>query len=464
MWVLNFILASIAFANIYVFSPDKLRMDMSTRHSHGPIPSSLANFGNPPYGSIIVGRVFLPRNENQYKGCSPLDHISWDDDPDIVNSPILLLERGGCSFVVKVRNAQNIGASAVLIMNNVDGSIDPITMIDDGTAGNIDIPSLLITKADGDLIKDYIKKESFQTRVALSISFEMPHPDNTVEYDIWMTSGFPIMRKFLYEFAPVAKKFNSTNAVFTPHYVIYYCVECKATGFKTDNQDCYGGGKYCSPDPDEGYGPLTGRDVLDESLRQLCINKANIKNQKVWWDYIRGFYEMCGSDKNFTKKCSEKAMERVKIDKYSIEECVASSFSISNWVYSDNSLLDDEKYALADSGILFYPAIVINNQVYRGDFEVSAVMTAICAGYQDKPKICIDYFNGLLPGDDSETSEGVGAGTVVLVMALCLLFLIAVLIAYWVWMRRDMKADIRRQANSAINQYIALTEQNIRNH
>lgn len=157
---------------------------MTTRYPHEPIPSSLANFGNPPYGSIIVGRVFLPRKPEQYKGCIPLDHISFEGDPDIVNSPILLLERGGCSFVVKVRNAQIIGASAVLIMNDRDGPIETITMIDDGTAGNIEIPSLMISKTDGEIIKSYVNRESLQTQVSLSLSFEIPHPDNRVEYEI----------------------------------------------------------------------------------------------------------------------------------------------------------------------------------------------------------------------------------------------------------------------------------------
>jgi extracellular elastinolytic metalloproteinase len=64
---------------------------------------------------------------------------------------IALINRGTCSFVSKVRNAQEQGASATVIVNNVPGS--PITLGDDGTGGDISIPSGMIGLDDGDLIK-----------------------------------------------------------------------------------------------------------------------------------------------------------------------------------------------------------------------------------------------------------------------------------------------------------------------
>lgn len=271
-----------------------------------------------------------------------------------------------------------------------------------------------------------------------------------------MTSSNQLIRSFLYEFGPVAKKFDVETAVVTPHYVIYYCVECRAGGYIADNVDCFGGGEFCAPDPDD-IGPLTGRDILYEDLRQICIWKQFGKNQNIWWDYVRIMYEMCLSDENFTKRCAEKAMEKAKIDKYAVDDCVTDSFSSSDHSKAYNYLLQKEKEALLESGIIFHPSIVINDQVFRGDLEVPEVMTAICAGFRTRPQVCIDYFIGKLP-EKEKHDEGVGAGTVVLVMALSMLFLIAVLIAYWVWMRRDMKTDIRRQANTAISQYIALSE------
>jgi hypothetical protein len=47
---------------------------------------------------------------------------------------IVLVSRGGCSFVTKVRNLQSSGAQAVLIADNLDEDSSKITMQNDGSA------------------------------------------------------------------------------------------------------------------------------------------------------------------------------------------------------------------------------------------------------------------------------------------------------------------------------------------
>lgn len=64
-------LVTLAFAKVYVYSPDILRLEMQNRYSHGEIRNSLANFGNPPYGSVIVGRVFF--RASQSDACQRID-------------------------------------------------------------------------------------------------------------------------------------------------------------------------------------------------------------------------------------------------------------------------------------------------------------------------------------------------------------------------------------------------------
>jgi len=39
-------------------------------------------------------------------------------------------------------------------------------------------------------------------------------------------------------------------------------------------------------------------------------------------------------------------------------------------------------------GSKLWPAVVINNQTFRGQLEVEGVMNAICAGFADTPKMC----------------------------------------------------------------------------
>lgn len=61
---------------------------------------------------------------------------------------IAVIRRGDCTFVSKVKNAQDSGAIAVIMMNNTDGA--PVAM--GGTDATITIPSVMISKADGDIL------------------------------------------------------------------------------------------------------------------------------------------------------------------------------------------------------------------------------------------------------------------------------------------------------------------------
>lgn len=65
-----------------------------------------------------------------------------------VNGKIAIIDRGTCTFVTKVENAQNAGAIAVIIVNNAAAA--PFTMT--GVNTNITIPSVMISQADGNLI------------------------------------------------------------------------------------------------------------------------------------------------------------------------------------------------------------------------------------------------------------------------------------------------------------------------
>jgi hypothetical protein len=55
----------------------------------------------------------------------------------------------------------------LVVDNNPDETADHIIMSDDGTGGNLFIPSMLISKSDGDIIKKYIKEPRFTRFVAM---------------------------------------------------------------------------------------------------------------------------------------------------------------------------------------------------------------------------------------------------------------------------------------------------------
>jgi extracellular elastinolytic metalloproteinase len=71
-----------------------------------------------------------------------------------VGGKIALIDRGNCTFVVKVKNAQNAGAVAAIVANNAGDSI--FTM--GGTDATITIPSVFIGKSDGGTIKSRLNR------------------------------------------------------------------------------------------------------------------------------------------------------------------------------------------------------------------------------------------------------------------------------------------------------------------
>ena len=61
---------------------------------------------------------------------------------------IAIINRGNCAFVIKVKAAQDAGAVAVIMINNVAGA--PIVM--GGTDGTITIPAVMVSQSDGAIL------------------------------------------------------------------------------------------------------------------------------------------------------------------------------------------------------------------------------------------------------------------------------------------------------------------------
>ena len=76
-------------------------------------------------------------------GCEPLINGSE------IDGRIAFIERGGCEFVTKIRNAEDAGATAVVVFN-IAG--DPIVMTRISLQTEVNIPAVMVGQADGNLI------------------------------------------------------------------------------------------------------------------------------------------------------------------------------------------------------------------------------------------------------------------------------------------------------------------------
>lgn len=110
----------------------------------GRYPIGTAEFGpalgNPGVsGDLVVAR---DGSANPTLACQPLIN-----GPQILGR-IALVDRGQCNFTAKVRNAQQAGARGVIVINNQGGG----TVQMGGTDGSITIPSVSVSRADGQLL------------------------------------------------------------------------------------------------------------------------------------------------------------------------------------------------------------------------------------------------------------------------------------------------------------------------
>ena len=97
-----------------------------------------------------------------------------------MNGNIALIERGDCSFISKVKKAQDAGAKAVIVINRDDGSQTdwssaPIVMGGTEGADQINIPSIMISTYDGSKLKNALKNGS----VTVSLSEEYSTSEGT---------------------------------------------------------------------------------------------------------------------------------------------------------------------------------------------------------------------------------------------------------------------------------------------
>jgi hypothetical protein len=128
----------VSVANVTVNSPSSLVGNMAC------YPNNSAVFGvtitSPITSNIVLIQDDAPPASD---GCGTITNAS------AISQKIALIRRGQCDFVVKVKAAQNAGAIAVIIMNQMEGA--PVAM--GGSDSSITIPTVMITKTDGDALE-----------------------------------------------------------------------------------------------------------------------------------------------------------------------------------------------------------------------------------------------------------------------------------------------------------------------
>lgn len=97
-----------------------------------------------PYGTPFSGvLVDVGAVTSDFLACSPIE-------ADLTDT-IALIDRGGCTFTTKVRNAENAGAIGVIVANSAPGPA--VSMAHDGTEPKPGIVAVMVSNLDGAAIR-----------------------------------------------------------------------------------------------------------------------------------------------------------------------------------------------------------------------------------------------------------------------------------------------------------------------
>jgi len=455
-----------------------------------------ALFGKIPYGNALSQTVYWADSElcddfvDRQKGypcrydatgkCAPWGWMGGD----VGEVPyILMVDRGSCSFVRKVQNAQKAGAAAVLIADSIctcdalqsgacksnEGDdaglcqgLEPI-MADDGSGGDITIPSFLLFKQDADAMKDVLRGNPGLLRAKMT--WNTPAPDNRVEWSLYHSPTEASTKHFQKVFGSESKGLGK-HSFFTPHYAIWSRPEC--IGNSACDGLCTNHGRYCADDPD-GVGHITGADVVRETLRRLCIWQKYGEDGigEKWWAYGKEFINACDNEAHPARfpslrdnSCAMQTMKKVGIDSKAIEECMKISGGTDG--NGDNNLLEKEVGAAFKAGIVAYPAISINTKLMFGNINNRNVFSAICAGFLDgtQPDVCsacescsANELEGCAltkecggnggSGGGNRKGGGVGAGTIFLSVFMTVSIMGGGMFFYWKRQQNEMRDQVR---------------------
>lgn len=384
------LLGAYAWEEMYVTQPSSLAEQFPEGVDHKP-----AMFGIPSYTTSITGNVVYATSGDR-DGCAPLDSSEWVAAGH--NPPyIVMVDRGNCSFVEKVRNVQNAQGSVAIIVDNVEETYLPY-MADDGTGEDITIPSILISLDDGQLFKDTMETGF----VTVQMTWGLPHPDGRVEWSLWTSSNDPTSREMKQDWGVIVESLGEA-AQFTPHYFILdgALSGCTTESLPCGNQ-CTPDGKYCAVDPDYDLSSgISGEDIVYENLRQMCLfdylNTTEGESTVKWWDYSSQFIDECCQPEDhvtgvctaasFNAECSYGIMESINIaDTDAVRACTEDRME---------ELFDDEILLRLLSGIFFMPTLIINNAPYRGSLTCADPINAYDCGPLEA--ICAGYASGTAP-------------------------------------------------------------------
>ena len=193
------------------------------------------------------------------------------------------------------------------------------------------IPSIIITKDFGDIIREYYKytknlKEDDKNikHIILNMKFSGVKQNGKVEIDLFFRSDDKKVMNFFIDFSYIQNP----------------------------------------------------RKILLENIRQSCIYQEY--GQQLYLNYMMRFGEICLSieNPNFSEECSNKTMTLQSILYNKINECMIN-------MIEKEGKIEEDYYIFQKKKLYTVPDMYINGVPYRGSWYGKYVFDTICSGFLD---------------------------------------------------------------------------------
>ena len=462
-FLLLFLLLSFSHQGITLVNPS----DLITRLKGRVLTASYGNFGRIYSGFSTRGRIYMtnPNSQTQNYACQPLKDLYISITPGTWEYfPIILIDKGNCSYVEMARNVQRAGGYMALIINDKDGNVKDFPVKDDGTASDIVIPTAMISKEDGDIIKNFYNERHGQSNIVLELSF-FTHKQDFVDIEFYTEinneKGFILMNEFSSYYELI-----KDIASFKPYYVSY---QLQSLSKEEKEQLCVSNGKYCLTGSLPLMDDVSGKQLLIDSVFHQCVhaltNTNNNNHTEYYLDFASYYLYNCFNTKEYKKYCGKEQISAYGINPLDIDKCIASSFGkegkfIDTDANNDNTILKANLDKIKEEQITIFPTVIVNGKKMKGRLTAENLFLSVCSSFNKIPQPCRDYF-----WHPSTANKGLSVFQIILIVLVVILVNIGVIFLCRKYIQKRISdrvtssdVDLDGRINSVVSSYFALKE------
>lgn len=327
--------------------------------------------------------------------------------------------------------------------------------VDDQLSNRIDIPTVIIPKSVGEIIKQSLSQPESE-KLIMSIKFLSIKENGVLDMMLFFRSDDIKALSFFKEFNSY-KNILSDKLHFTPIYKYntfpYEDTDNSIHDIKNNTTPCIKSSKLCST-PNPSLLITNPRIILLENVRQSCI--YSLYNLNAYWEYMINFRDVCADINNpsFNSECSYNVLKLTKSIPSDSKNIELIETCMQNMI-NEESKIEDDFEMFNRKRIYKTPELLLNGVKYRGTWFNQYIFNSICNGFINDMEICKDKSSKIATTGKSHTNVGK-----ILITSISLVIFVIMILLLFCYRRsinrtleEKLNLKIRLQAMKVIDNY-----------